>query len=54
MVMPGVFRRVEQRQRLPVGQRGQALAFITMGLKLLAIALAKVGEIERLAVKSLA
>ena len=31
MVLPGIFRRVEQRQRLLPGKRGQALAFIAVG-----------------------
>jgi hypothetical protein len=53
MILLGVLRSVQQRQRLALRQRRQPQAF-AMGVELLAIALAEVGEIDRLAVKGFA
>jgi hypothetical protein len=51
MILLGVLRSVQQRQRLALRQRRQPQARFAMGVELLAIALAEVGEIDRLAVK---
>jgi hypothetical protein len=51
MILLGVLRGVQQRQRLALRQRRQPQARFAMGVELLAIALAEVGEIDRLAVK---
>lgn len=51
MILLGVLRSVQQRQRLALRQRRQPQARFAMGVELLTIALAEVGEIDRLAVK---
>ncbi len=54
MILLGVLRSVQQRQRLALRQRRQPQARFAMGVELLTIALAEVGEIDRLAVKGFA
>lgn len=54
MILLGVLRGVQQRQRLALRQRRQPQARFAMGVELLTIALAEVGEIDRLAVKGFA
>ncbi len=51
MILLGVLRGIQQRQRLALRQCRQPQARFAMSLKLLAIALAEMGEINRLAVK---
>lgn len=51
MILLGVLRGVQQRQRLALRQRRQPQARVAMGVELLKIALAEVVEIDRLAVK---
>lgn len=51
MILLGVLRGVQQRQRLALRQRRQPQAHVAMGVELLTIALAEVVEIDRLAVK---
>ncbi len=51
MILLGVLRSVQQRQRLALRQRRQPQSRFAVGVELLAIALAEVGEIDRLAVK---
>ncbi len=52
MILLGVLRSVQQRQRLALRQRRQPQARFAMGAELLTMA--EVGEIDRLAVKGFA